>query len=112
MKTPTAWDFRNKLMAILNVAKHSGKPYVDVESGNLHKELGGDSNSHHTLPIFHEVMTKMMRPGDSILQEPRNEAGTTMLVRYILNAKHDNLKNDRQVANSAPGNWPVDNSPI
>ena len=81
--TPTAWDFRNKLTVILNTAKHSGKPYVDVESGNLHKELGGDSNSRHRLPIFHEVMTKMMRRGDLILKEPRNSDGATMLVRYF-----------------------------
>jgi hypothetical protein len=85
--TPTAWDFRNQLTVILNTARHSGKPYVDVESGHLHKELGGDSNSHHGMPIFHEVMTKMMRRGDSILKEPRNGDGATMLVRYILNAK-------------------------
>jgi hypothetical protein len=94
--TPTAWDFRNKLTVILNTAKHSGKPYVDVESGHLHKELGGDSKSHHRLPIFHEVMKKMMRPGDSILQEGRDD-GATMLVRYLLNAKQDSLsKNERQ----------------
>jgi hypothetical protein len=38
--TPTPWDFRNKLTVILNTAKQSGKAYVDVESGNLRKELG------------------------------------------------------------------------
>ena len=37
---PTAWDFRNKLTVILNTAEHSGKPYVDVESSNLHTEMG------------------------------------------------------------------------
>jgi hypothetical protein len=26
---PTAWDFRNKLLAILNGARHNGKPHVD-----------------------------------------------------------------------------------
>ena len=109
---PTAWDFRNKLTVILNTAKHSGKPYVDVESGNLHKELGGDSNSHHRLPIFHEVMTKMMRPGDSILKEARHGHGATMLVRYILNAKHGNLKNDREVTKTALLDLPVDNSAV
>jgi hypothetical protein len=39
--TPTAWDLRNKLTVILNTAKHSGEPYVDVESGytTLHPGL-------------------------------------------------------------------------
>jgi hypothetical protein len=31
--TPTAWDFRNKLLAILNAARHSGEIYVDVGIG-------------------------------------------------------------------------------
>jgi hypothetical protein len=88
--TPSAWDFRNKLTVILNTAEHSGKPYVDVESSNVHTELGGDPNSHHRMPMFHEVMTRMMRPGDSILNETTNGHGATMLVRYILNANHDN----------------------
>jgi hypothetical protein len=89
-RTPTAWDFRNKLTVILNTAEHSGEAYVDVESGNLHAELGGDPNSNHRMPIFHEVMTRMMRPGDLILNETHNGDGATMLVRYILSAKHDN----------------------
>ena len=88
--TPTAWDVRNKLMAILNAAKHSGAPYVDVESSNLHNELGGDPDSPHRMPIFHDVMTEMMRPGDSILKETRNGDGATILVRYIIKAKHEN----------------------
>ena len=88
--TPTAWDVRNKLMAILNAAKHSGEPYVDVESSNLHNEMGGDPNSHHQMPIFHDVITKMMGPGDSILKETGNGTGATILVRYFLKAKHEN----------------------
>jgi hypothetical protein len=85
--TPTEWDVRNKLTVILNTAKHSGEPYVDVESSNLHKELGGDPNSSR-MPIFHDVMTKMMRPGDSILKETGKGDSATMMIRYILKAKH------------------------
>jgi hypothetical protein len=88
--TPTAWDFRNKLTAILNAAKHSGQAYVDIESDNLHKELGGDVTSHHRMPICCEVMKKMMRPGDSILTETGNGDGATMMIRYSLKTKHNN----------------------
>jgi hypothetical protein len=97
--TPTAWEFRNKLTAILNEARHNGEAHVDVESGNLHTELGGDPNSYHRMPIYHEVMTRMMRPGDAILNESRTSDGATMLIRYILNAKHKELKNDSAVSN-------------
>jgi hypothetical protein len=99
--TPTAWEFRNKLTAILNEARHNGEPHVDVESGNLHTELGGDPKSDHRMPIYHEVMTRMMRPGDSILDESRTRNGATMLIRYILKAKHEQLKNDFAVTKNS-----------
>jgi len=88
--TPTAWEFRNKLMAILNGAKHSGKPYVDLESGNLYAQMGGDPNSKPRKSICHDIMTRMMRPGDQVLKESRNGDGETILIRYRLRAKHDN----------------------
>jgi hypothetical protein len=88
--TPTAWDFRNKLLAILNGAKHSGKPYVDLESGNLYAQIGGDPNSKPRMSMCHDIMTRMMRPGDLILNESRNGDGATILIRYSLKAQHDN----------------------
>jgi hypothetical protein len=35
-------------------------------------------------------MTRMMRPGDRVLNESRNADGATLLIRYSLNPKHDN----------------------
>jgi hypothetical protein len=88
--TPTAWDFRNKLLAILNEAKYSGKPYLDLESDSLYSRMGGDPNSKPKMSICHDIMTRMMRPGDRILSESRNGDGATILIRYSLKAKHDN----------------------
>lgn len=106
--TPTAWEFRNKLTAILNEARYNGEAHVDVESGNLHTELGGDPNSYRRMPIYHDVMTRMMRPGDTILNESPTSDGATMLIRYILKAKHKELKNDSAVPKSVLGDLPVD----
>ena len=88
--TPSAWDVRNKLLAILNEAKHSGKPYLDLESGSLYSQMGGDPNSKSRMSICHDIMTRMMRPGDRVLSESQNDAGPTLLIRYSLNHKHDN----------------------
>lgn len=88
--TPTAWDFRNKLLAILNEAKHSGKPYLDLESGSLCSQIGGDPNSKPKMSICHDIMTKMMRPGDRVLNESRNGDGPTLSIRYSLNPKLNN----------------------
>jgi len=87
---PTEWDFRNKLLAVLSAARHKGMAYVDVESGNLFAELGSDSKSNLRVPKCHEIMTRMMRPGDAILEETQTGDRATMLVRYILNAKREN----------------------
>ena len=78
---PTAWDFRNQLSVILNTARHSGKPYIDVKSNNnLHKQVGRHSNSNHRTPICREVMIRMMRGGDSILKEHDE----SLMIRYVL----------------------------
>jgi hypothetical protein len=80
---PTAWDFQNRLMAILNGARQSGQSYVDVESDNLHKEVGGYPNPNHRMPVCYEVMRRLMRAGDSVVKEPTNEQGATLIVRYV-----------------------------
>ena len=90
--TPNAWEFRNKLLSILSAAKYGGKPYVDVESSNLFAQLGGDSKSNLRMPICNDIMTKMMRPGDLILQDNEDSERATMLIRYVLKAKHENQK--------------------
>ena len=87
--SPTAWDLRNKLLAILNGAKHSGKFYVDLESGDLYAQTGGDPNSKSRMSICHHIMTRMMCPGDLIFNESRNGDGATILIRYRLKTKND-----------------------
>lgn len=80
---PTAWEFQNHLTAILNAARQNGKSYVDVESGNLHKRVGG-VNSNREIPVCCDVMKRMMRAGDTILNEPPTGDGANLLIRYIV----------------------------
>ena len=88
--TPTVWDVRNKLVAILNVAKRSGKLYVDVESTNLDKQLEDNPKSNLGLRICSEVMRKMMRPGDFDSKGTPNGEDPTMLIRYVFDTKREN----------------------
>jgi len=81
---PTAWDFRNKLTVILNVARQKGDAYVDVESGHLHSQVGGYPNASHKLPICCDVMKRMMRAGDSIVEESLSGHGTALTIRYLV----------------------------
>jgi len=52
--------------------------------------MGGDPNSKPRMSICHDVMTRMMRPGDRVLNESRNGDGAALLIRYSLKPKHDN----------------------
>jgi hypothetical protein len=83
---PTAWDFQNQLMAILNAARQSGKPHIDVESGHLHTQVGEDPDSNQRMSVCCEVMRKMMRPGDAIVNEPPGGENATLMIRYVVQA--------------------------
>ena len=78
---PTAWDFQNQLMAILNAARQSGKPHIDVESNHLHAQTIVHTDSTPKMALCCEVMISMMRTGDSIMNELPDGKGVT--IRYV-----------------------------
>jgi 5-methylcytosine-specific restriction protein A len=79
---PSAWDFQNRLMAILNAARQSGKAYIDVESGHLHTQVGEHPHLNSRMPVCCEVMRNMMRVGDLIVNEPPGGEDATLMIRY------------------------------
>jgi hypothetical protein len=79
---PTAWEIQNRLAAILNFARQSGKSYIDVESNSLQKQLANFSSSDRSVSVCRDVMIKLMRPGDSILRE--SPVGQTLAIRYMV----------------------------
>jgi 5-methylcytosine-specific restriction protein A len=81
---PSAWDFQNRLLAILNGARQSGQSYVDVDSGNLHTEVGGYPNPNHRMPVCCEVMRRLMRAGDSVVKETTSAPSATLIIRYTV----------------------------
>jgi hypothetical protein len=81
---PTAWEIQNRLAAILNFASKSGKSYVDVESNSLQKQLANSSSSDRSMSVCYDVMIKLMRPGDSILQESPIGKSATLAIRYMV----------------------------
>ena len=81
---PTAWDFQNRLTAILNAAKSSGKVYVDVRSDQLQTQPEDHSNVNRGMSVCFEVMKKLMRSGDSILDDTSMGKDGRLMVRYIV----------------------------
>ena len=81
---PTAWEIQNRLAAILNFARQSGKSYVDVELDSLQKQFADFSSSDRSMSVCCDVMIKLMRPGDSILHESPTGESATLAVRYMV----------------------------
>ncbi len=81
---PIAWEIQNRLAAILNFARQSGKSYIDVESSSLQKQLANFSMSDRSMAVCRDVMIKLMRPGDSILQDSPIEKSATLAIRYMV----------------------------
>ena len=81
---PTAWEIQNRLAAILNFARQSGKSYIDVESNSLQKQLANFSTSDCSMSVCRDVMIKLMRSGDSILQESPIGKSATLAIRYMV----------------------------
>lgn len=86
--TPTAWDIRNTLITILNAAQRSGKPYVDIEPSDLDGALRGGQKPGDWGVMHRDMMTKMMRPGDTVLEDTQDGADARMVIRYVFDAKH------------------------
>jgi len=81
---PTAQDFQDALDSIFHEAERSGKRYVDVKSGDLHRLVGGYPGRNHRMPVCCEVMRRNMRPDDQILHQPPSGQGATLVIRYKL----------------------------
>lgn len=84
MATPLADDFRAELDAQLRRAKARGADWMEINSGELHRKVGGYPGPNHRMPLCCEVMRARMQNGDSVLLEPPSGAGASLTIRYLL----------------------------
>lgn len=83
-KMPEAEDFRAALQARFVLAQTYGYPHIDVQSADLHREVGHYPDPDHRMPICCAVMRQAMRHTDKVLQETPSGQGASLLIRYIL----------------------------
>ena len=82
MQPPTTSDFQQELDRIFRAAQDQHVTYIDVVSGDLHRELGGYPGPDHRLPVCCDVMHRNMHTGDEVLQSPPKKQGATLMIRY------------------------------
>lgn len=79
-------EFEEALGDILEKAKADGREFIDVESGYLHRKVGGYPGRNHKMPLCCRVMRSFMKVKDTILYSPPSGKGATLRIRYYLNS--------------------------
>ena len=82
----TSWRaaFRDELQQQLKVAEKQGKKHIAVQSGELHREVGGYPGPHHRMPVCCDVMYSEMSDGDRVITAPPSGRGATLTIQYVL----------------------------
>lgn len=80
----TADDFRSALQRRISLAQRQGKTEVDVNSGDLHREIGVYPDKGHSMPTCCNVMREAMASRDTVLSSPPKGRGATLTIRYSL----------------------------
>ena len=75
-------DFRETLHNLFAKAEELGFVGVDVNSGNLHRRVGGYPGQDHRMPACCDVMYSEMTSADSVISQPESGKGASVIVRY------------------------------
>ncbi|MCI7800014.1 MAG: HNH endonuclease [Spirochaetia bacterium] len=57
--------------------------FIDLNSGSIHREIGGYPNNNHRMPECCEVMYSKMKGNDSIISSPPKGKGASLTIRYF-----------------------------
>ncbi len=81
---PTMNNFEKELADRFSRALEDGKTSINVNSGELHRALGGYPGPNHRMPVCCDAMYQEMRAGDQILNAPAKGKGASLTIRYLL----------------------------
>ena len=83
--------FRSELTRQINRATKQGRPYVEINAGELHRTVGGyppQGAAHHNMPSCCNVMREeMVRGKAEIVYETKSGNGAAFTIRYELPRK-------------------------
>lgn len=77
-------DFRNELRKRLRNAELRGARELKINSGELHRQLGGYPGPAHKLPSCCDAMHEEMRAGDELIEGPPKGRGASLTIKYAL----------------------------
>lgn len=56
--------------------------FIDLTSGDIHRELGGYPGNNHRIPVCCDTMRELMLVDDEVLESPPKGNGATLKIRY------------------------------
>lgn len=77
-------DFKSEITRLINDAKKQGEHFIDITSGEVHRNVGGYPSNNHRMPLCCEVMYSMMKDHDEVLYSPLKGKGARLKIRYII----------------------------
>jgi len=67
---------------ILEKLENMEDRYIDLVSGDIHRELGGYPGPDHRMPSCCNAMRELMKNDDEVLYSPKKGNGATLKIRY------------------------------
>lgn len=61
---------------------NSNAGYVDVNAGDIHREVGGYPGTNHRMPVCCSTMRDLMKADDEIIASPPKGNGASLTIRY------------------------------
>jgi len=80
----TRVEFQRELRSQFRLAERSGERTIEVNSGDLHRGLGGYPGLNHQMPSCCEAMYNEARMSDEIIMRPPKGKGASLTIRYYL----------------------------
>jgi 5-methylcytosine-specific restriction protein A len=81
---PTKGQFRKEIRAQLRDAELGGIASIEINSGQLHRKLGGYPGENHQMRPCCEAMYDEKEAGDAVLSAPKKGHGASVTIRYGL----------------------------
>ena len=84
--TPSKEDFENALNQIFKYKEIMEEAdHVDINSGKLHKYIGGYPGTNHRMPLCCDVMYQFKKDEDKIIEDGTKKwHGSSITIRYKL----------------------------
>jgi 5-methylcytosine-specific restriction protein A len=80
---PTAQEFRSALLERFKAAERDGRNAVVVNTGDLHRQIGGYPSPSPRMPICCSVMRQEQKEGDEVVSA-KNSDGAAFAIKYRL----------------------------